>query len=181
MSADLTLLMPEFRLKVITLLQNCAHRGIELRPRATLRDPFIQARYWRQSRPIAEINQKIKDLKANGAHFIADCIHAVGFQQGAHVTNAIPGLSWHQWGEAVDCFWVMDEHAIQFLHTPTHETNGLMIYATEAEKIGLDAGFFWESFRDAPHVQLRKAASPASLYTLAAIDAEMQMRFEQYD
>jgi len=177
MAADINLLIPDFNQKVKTLLQNCLNRGIEMRPNEGLRDPFVQAKYWRQSRTKEVIQAKLQELKNDGANFIAHCIESVGPQHGEPVTNAVPGLSWHQWGEALDCFWVVKGRAVWDLTTVVNGLNGFMVYADEAKKIGLDAGLFWSSLQDSPHVQLRKAASPLKVFTLQQIDAEMKKRF----
>ena len=108
MPADLNQLVPEFTSKVQELLQRCQQQNIIMRPYFTIRDPFTQGKLWRQSRSTEQIRQKISDLKSKGADFLAFCIESVGPQSGDPVTNAIPGLSWHQWGEAVDCFWLVD-------------------------------------------------------------------------
>ena len=92
----------ELKTKVETLLQRCAARGFELRPNAALRDPFEQARLWRRSRSIEKITAKLHEFEAAGAPFLAHCLDSVGPQHGDPVTNAPPGYSWHQWGEAVN-------------------------------------------------------------------------------
>jgi peptidoglycan L-alanyl-D-glutamate endopeptidase CwlK len=177
MPADLTLLVPEFRQKVETLLVNCKNRGIEMRPSDTVRSPFEQAKIWRQSRTSEEIRKKIAELRNNNAPFLAHCLESVGPQKGDPVTNAIPGLSWHQWGEAVDCFWVVNNKAVWDLTTVVNGMNGFMVYANEAKRLGLDAGLFWSSIKDSPHVQLRKASNPAKIFSLEQIDETMQERF----
>ncbi|MBO9701968.1 MAG: M15 family metallopeptidase [Sporocytophaga sp.] len=177
MPADINLLKPEFRDKVNILLQNCLNRGVQMRPNETLRDPYIQAKYWRQSRPIEQIQQKIATLKNQNANFLASCIEKVGPQHGDHVTNAIPGLSWHQWGEAIDCYWVVDNRAVWDTKTIVNGLNGYMVYADEAVKLGLDAGYFWHSFQDIPHVQLRKESNPSLVYSLVEIDKTMKNKF----
>ena len=111
MAADITLLVPEFTQQIRQLLDRCSLRGIEMRPYMGLRDPFEQARLWRQSRSREEIRVRIASLQAQGAAFLAHCLESVGPQHGRPVTNALPGLSWHQWGEAVDCFWLVDGKA----------------------------------------------------------------------
>ena len=111
MAADLSALVAQFHEQVDQLLNSCRARGIEMRPYSTLRTPFDQARLWRQSRSIEEIRDKIADLRASGASFLAHCLESVGPQHGEPVTNAIPGFSWHQWGEAVDCFWLVNGKA----------------------------------------------------------------------
>jgi peptidoglycan LD-endopeptidase CwlK len=177
MPADLTLLVPAFKTQVETLLVNCKNKGIEMRPYDTVRSPFEQAKLWRQSRATEEIQKKIAELRSNNALFLAHCLESVGPQKGDPVTNAIPGLSWHQWGEAVDCFWVVNNKAVWDLTTVVNGLNGYMVYANEAKNLGLDAGLFWSKLKDAPHIQLRKASNPTKVFTLQEIDQTMQQRF----
>jgi hypothetical protein len=177
MAADIKLLKPEFKTKVDELLQKCSAEGIIMRPNESLRDPFVQAKYWRQSRSGEEIKRKIADLTAQGAPFLAHCIDSVGPQHGDPVTNSIPGLSWHQWGEALDCFWVVDGKAEWSTRRLVDGKNGYQVYATIADGMGLTAGGLWTSFKDWPHVQLRKAASPMGTFTLQQVDKAMKDQF----
>lgn len=177
MAADLNLLKPDFKAKVDELLGNCNDQGIVMRPNESLRDPFVQARYWRQSRSSEQIAAKIADLNAQGASFLAHCIDSVGPQHGDPVTNSIPGLSWHQWGEALDCFWVVNGQAEWSVKRLVNGKNGFQVYAATANQMGLTAGGLWTSLKDWPHVQLRKAASPLGEFTLQQIDAAMKSQF----
>lgn len=176
-SRDINDLIPKFRPLVKDLLKNCLARGVEMRTSQTLRDPFEQARLWRQSRPIEEIRARIKAFRAEGADFLAHCLESVGPQHGSHVTNATPGLSWHQWGEAMDCFWLVDGKAEFSTSKLIGGQNGYRVYAEEAVKLSLTAGAFFKSLKDFPHVQLRPQAGPNKVFTLAEIDAEMKKRF----
>jgi peptidoglycan LD-endopeptidase CwlK len=177
MAADINLLVPDFKEKIIALLQNCNDRGIEMRPNEGVRDPFTQAKYWRQSRTKETILAKIQELRSKGADFLAHCIETVGPQHGDPVTNSIPGYSWHQWGEALDCFWVVNGEAVWSLTKLVNGLNGFKVYAEEAKRIGLDAGFFWKRFKDAPHVQLRGISNPSGLHSIREIDAVMKQKF----
>jgi hypothetical protein len=177
MAADINLLTDDFRNLVVVLLNNCLARGIEMRPNQGVRTPFEQAKFWRQSRSIEEIRKKISELKAKQAPFLAHCIESIGPQHGDHVTNAIPGFSWHQWGEALDCFWLLNGKAIWDLKTQHNGLNGYMVYANEAKKLKLDAGFFWTTLVDAPHVQFRAQANPTRSFSIPEIDRVMQERF----
>ena len=178
MSVDVNKLIPEFKTKVLQLLEQCKSReGIRMYPNEGLRDPFKQAKYWRQSRPSGEIQAKITELKKQGALFLAHCIDSVGPQNGPHATDAIPGLSWHQWGEALDCFWLVDDKAEWSTTRLVKGKNGFHVYASLASAAGLTAGGLWTSFKDWPHVQLRKASSPLDNFTLQQIDAAMRERF----
>ncbi|WP_207434667.1 M15 family metallopeptidase [Sabulibacter ruber] len=176
MAADLNLLVPEFRDKVLELLDKCLERGIEMRPNEGIRDPFKQGIYWRQSRTKEQVYKEINRLKDQGADFLAYCIESVGPRSGRHVTNTIPGVSWHQWGEALDCFWVLDGKAEWSLKKTVGGLNGYMVYASEAKKLGLDAGLYW-TFVDGPHVQLRSVSNASHVYSIQRINNEMQIRF----
>ena len=54
--------------------------------------------------------------------------------------------------------------------------NGYRVYADEAEAVGLTPGGHWTSFKDWPHVQLRKDSNVAKVMSLLEIDAEMRKR-----
>ncbi len=176
-SRDINDLIPKLRPIAKELLKNCLARGIEMRPSQTLRDPFEQARLWRQARPGGEIKAKIKDLQSAGADFLAHCLESVGPQHGGHVTDAPPGLSWHQWGEAMDCFWLVDGKAEFSISKLVKGQNGYRVYVEEAQKLGLTPGGLFKKLKDFPHVQFRPAGSPTQVFTLLEIDAEMKKRF----
>jgi peptidoglycan LD-endopeptidase CwlK len=100
-SRDIDDLIPEFRSVATLLLQNCLDRGIEMQPYNTLRDPFEQAILCRQSRTAEKVKRKIAEFRNAGAAFLAFCLDSVGKHFGRHVTDAPPGLSWHQWEESI--------------------------------------------------------------------------------
>lgn len=177
MPIDVTVLVPDFRSKLNGLLQACKGNGVEMRPYFGIRPPFEQAKFWRQSRTREEIMAKIGWLRAQGAPFLAECLESVGPQNGPQVTNAIPGLSWHQWGEAVDCVWVVDGKSEWSTQKKVGGVNGYTVYADQASALGLDPGGRWKSLKDWPHVQMRKTSSPAKIYSIAEIDNQMKAKF----
>jgi peptidoglycan L-alanyl-D-glutamate endopeptidase CwlK len=176
-SRDIDDLIPEFRPKARTLLENCRNRGIEMRAYDTLRSPFEQGKIWRQSRTKEQVRAKIKELRDAGAEFLAFCIESVGPQSGREVTKAPPGLSWHQWGEAFDSFWVVNGAAVWSTTKKINGLNGYHVYAEEAEKIDLTPGGLWPTFKDWPHAQFRSAKSPTAVHSLTDIDQIMRERF----
>ncbi|MGR6433077.1 M15 family metallopeptidase [Rhizobium sp. PAMB 3182] len=178
MAISLNGLDPAFRAKVNDLLHVLNSLGVEMRPYFGLRTVEEQARLWRQSRSTESINHEIGRLKASGAPFLADVLNRVGPTHGPHVTNALPGLSWHQWGEAIDCVWITGGVAEWSASKLVNGVNGYKLYATKAKEAGLNAGGFWSSFKDWPHVQLRQFGSPAGAgMTFPEIDAEMKKRY----
>lgn len=178
MAIPLTDLDEAFREKMQSLLAALDAIGVEMRPYFGVRTPEEQAILWRQSRSREEISAAIARLRSGGADFLADILRDVGPRHGPHVTNALPGLSWHQWGEAVDCFWAVNGVAEWSSTKLVDGINGYRVYATKAKELGLEAGGFWSSLKDWPHVQLRRAGSPASAgMTLAEIDEQMRNRY----
>lgn len=162
-------LTPEARDKFSLLLRRLAHRGDELRPFCTIREPFEQARLWRQSRTASEIVKRCAELRDQGAPRIAACIESVGPQSGRWATNAVPGFSWHQHGEAMDCFLVIHGQA-----SWDSEAHGYKAYATEALMLGLGT-----VRGDAVHVQLQQR-EPHQIHDVARLDNMMAARFPAF-
>lgn len=177
MAANLNDLIPDFYEKVLKVIGLAKVSNIEMRPYFTIRDPFTQAKLWRQSRSAEQIKTKIVELKSAGAPFLAHCIESVGPQNGAPVTNALPGMSWHQWGEAVDCCWIVNGSAEWSTQKHFNGQNGYRVYADKAEAMGLTAGGHWNSLKDWPHIQLRSESSPLKVMSLKDIDKAMMERF----
>lgn len=178
MAVSLDGLDPAFREKVEALLNKCLQSGVEMRPYFSIRHVDEQARLWRQSRATEEINAAIHILKQAGAPYIAEVLDRVGPQHGPHVTNSLPGLSWHQWGEAVDCFWAVNGRAEWSSSVLVNGINGYKFYASSARDAGLEAGGFWSSIKDWPHVQLRRFGSPVSAgMTLKQVNDAMKQKF----
>jgi hypothetical protein len=167
-------LIPEFKGKIETLIEKCLDRNVVMQPFEGVRNPIVQAKYWRQSRTDEEVNTMLHELEKEGAHFLAGCIEAAGPQSGRKLTNAIPGLSWHQWGEAVDFVWIVEKKAVWDTGLLIDNVNGYQVYAEEARALGLDAGLFWPRLVDAVHVQLRSAPSPRELFSIHYIDQYME-------
>lgn len=177
MSRDLDTLVPEFREKFEKLLIVCKNSGFTFVPFYTLRTPQEQARLWRQSRSRSQIDAKISELRSNKCNFLADCIEGAGPQNGRRVTGAIPGQSWHNWGEACDAFLL----SINGSAIWNEKHIGYEFYAQEAIKLGLTSGRFFKDKKGTPmmdsvHVQLRKSEVP-QVYNIREVNDEMEKRF----
>ncbi len=186
MSRDMDTLVPGFREKAGAVLTSCEKQGVVMRPFFTVRNPWEQARIYRSTRATSEILQAADRLKANRAPYLASVLIEVGPQSSppsarGHLTNALPGLSWHQWGEALDCFWLLNNQAEWSIKRVVSingepEINGYFVYADEAVQAGLlSAGLSWGW--DWPHVQLRPHGSPHDVYPWTEIDAKMREKF----
>ncbi len=182
MSRSLDDLSPAFEPQVATVLEACAQRGVTMRAFYTRRSPWNQGRIWRSTRSTQEVIQASERLKANRAPFLARILLEVGPQFSApgargHLTNALPGVSWHQWDEAIDCFWLLHGKAEWSIKKESDisgglKGNGYQVYADEALEAGLfSAGLGWGW--DWPHIQLRNTNSPLNEYSWEQIDKKM--------
>ena len=173
----LSQLEPEFAQKINLLLNNCERLGVTLALCDGIRNTITQALYWRSSRSNQEVDEKIKMLQHENADFLAYCLFIVGEQQGPHATNALPGLSWHQYGLAVDCVWILDSKACWDNENLYNGINGYEVLATEAKKMGICSGHEWKNLRDSGHLQANFYASPLEVYPLQTIDQLMKEKY----
>jgi len=163
-------LNPEFRGKVKELLLNCSKRGVTVAPFYGTRTPKEQAKLWAQSRSAGEIKEAASKLQAVAPN-VVKCILSVEPLSGRWATNLLPGQSWHQWGEAMDCCVLntVGQAVWQSQHP------GYAVYTEEAIRLGLTSGALWKS-RDVAHIQLRKD-NVRDLYAWKEIEQAMYSRF----
>lgn len=169
MSRDLTLLQPVFLEKLESALAEAKRQDVHMVPFDARRDVWQQARLWRRGRTSAQIRERVASLRAANAGYLADVIESVGPQKGKWATNAIPGMSWHQWGLACDFYWDKNGPDVPG-GIEWNDLTGYKAFALIAQKAGLTSGFFWKS-RDAVHIQLPAEAKPVG--TLADISKAM--------
>lgn len=170
MAKDLSDLDPVFRDRLERALEAAKAVGVSMVPYETIRTPASQGALWRQSRPKVVVDLKILKLRKIGAGFLADCIEKSGPQRGPHVTNALPGESWHQWGQACDLYWEKEPGKAEW-----NDLTGYARFAEICAQHGLNHGYLWKSFRDSVHVQLPVLRAPSM--DLVAISREMAKRF----
>lgn len=181
MARDLELLDPAFREKVGSLLAECERQGYPMNPFYTLRSVYDQAKLYRQSRTFAEIDAAHDHLLNNGAPFLADVLKSVGPCNGSWATDSLPGFSWHQHGEAVDCYWVIDGAAEWSITRQVAEHNGYDVYARSALALGLEPGHLWKH-KDSVHVQKSKRSVndliQSGKLSFPELDAKMKKLFD---
>jgi len=166
---------PAFGAKLKSLLAACTQANVTMRPYFGLRDPVTQGRLWRQSRDTSLIVAEIAKLKAIGAPFLAHCLDKAGPANGTWATNAVPGNSWHQFGEAMDCVW-MRNGAECWSESLDGDNNGYQIYMRKASTYGLTA-IGLTMGKDFGHVQLRPQGAPDDLWGWSQIDTMMKSKF----
>lgn len=168
-------LVPTFHAKLVQLEARCEIKGVIIRAYFGVRDPVTQCKLWRQSRSDIIVDQKVAELRAEDCNFLADCLVKAG-PQGTHpkVTNAIGGLGWHNWAEAMDYEWIVNGQ-VNWSTTDGGDANGYKILAATTAEVGLHSGIGWG---DNDHVQLRAAGSPIDAgLSMQEIDAAMNVKF----
>lgn len=168
-----------FKTQVYTAWDLCWRDGVELQPFFGIRDPWTQARMWRRSRSSTRVDSQLAKMRdgENGLYlpWLADVLEEVGPQpdgvyetETTWATNAVPGLSWHQWGQACDFF----------LRNPDGSANwdssewGYRWMARTMILHGLCSGFFWKS-PDPAHVQ-RDSRRVLDIKAVSEIDLQMR-------
>lgn len=162
----------EFKSKINVVIERCKKEKIIIVPYFGIRDVYVQAKFWRQSRSSLQITKAFDWLKSKNAPWLAKVLMDVGPQYGRWCTNALPGFSWHQYGEAIDCFVLENDKAIWDVKHP-----GYRIYAREAELLGLTSGYYWRK-RDAVHVQLRSERL-LKIYSVQEINNLMEKQSDE--
>lgn len=165
---------PKFRAKVTILLSKCKAQGFELMPFSGLRTPLEQAKLWRRGRNKSQIQAAIKSLRKNNADYLSGLLEKVGPQDdtGGIVTKSLPGLSWHNFGVAIDCYVLVNGKAIWDEKHP-----GYKCYAENAKILDLNAGYYWKDFKDTVHVQMPALGVLATFKTWQEIDKAVCEKF----
>ena len=152
------------------LLMACAQKGVKMIPYMGLRTLDQQNRLYRQSRSSQAVLDKASELKREGAPYLSQRLLDVGIQSHKpRVTNAVGGLSWHNWGLAMDCYWMDGDDKINWDGT----AEGYQIYGEMAGKMGLKWGGDFSSLKDCGHVQA-PPDEPLDIMSYADIDGHFQ-------
>ena len=118
---------------------------------------------YRKSRRFSTIEGKATKLENRGFPALAQVLMDVGPQAGtvgAHVTNAGPGESWHNYRRAFDAVPLLDGKP---LWSSRHEE--WQIYGQAARDAGLEWAGDWTRFKEFPHSQLPADGNPLSVLT----------------
>ena len=156
----LRLLTPETQAKALHMLDLCRSRGCDLLIYCTARSCAEQAKIYRATRTLPEIQAKARDLEARGLPFLAKVLMDVGPQSGPlgkHMTKAGPGESWHQYGMAFDGVPMVDGKP---------DWDGVGREWDVFGAAGAEAGLFGLSW-ERPHRQAQPAPNPAKVYPAA--------------
>lgn len=118
------LVYPRFMEKCFDLAANCRKRGVDYFTISAYRSFTEQAKLYFQGRTTP----------------------------GKIVTNARPGFSFHNYGLAEDC--CKDGDLTRAGLQPDWDLPDYVILQEEAEKLKLESGMSWATFKEGPHVQM---------------------------
>lgn len=151
---------PSFRLKAKRFEIICADAGVDLLIYCTLRSFDEQAILYRQSRTLARIKEKARELSdVHGRSDLAKILLDVGPQSGPHVTNAAPGQSLHNYGLALDGTLLVGGKPLWHdtegggAAESEHDERMWQIYGELADMAGMEWAGHWIGFREYPHCQ----------------------------
>ncbi|MCW8330948.1 M15 family metallopeptidase [Photobacterium sp. SDRW27] len=144
--------------KAETVQRACKEAGeFELLIYCTLRPLEEQARLFRQSRSRQQIDLKSQKFRSRGLVFLADILESVGPCYGDHVTNAAPGESWHNYGQAFDAVPLIGgKPAWNYMKARSYWD----AYGEAVRQTGLYWAGDWQRFREYPHAQLNPGGNP---------------------
>jgi peptidoglycan L-alanyl-D-glutamate endopeptidase CwlK len=155
------MLTPEMSGLAQVVIDKCKSKGVDLLIYCNLRPLEEQAICYRQSRSTKEIQAKMSELIDMGFDYLADIIEKVGPQSGPHVTNAAPGESWHNYGEAFDAVPLIGgKPAWNYKGSELEWT----LYGQSCREIGLNWAGDWKRFKELPHAQLKSGSNPLKEY-----------------
>lgn len=171
-SRSLDDLVEEMRPKATLVVEACKEAaGFDLLIYCTLRPLEEQAKLWRQSRSRAQIDEKKALYASRGFDFLAEILENVGPQYGPHVTNAAPGESWHNYGQAFDAVPMRGGKPVWSYLDGKDLWDA---YGEAARGADLYWAGDWVSFREYPHAQLRAGGNPLREYSPESILAMLQ-------
>lgn len=132
---------PSLKEYTIELIKRCYEEGIYVQISSGFRSNEDQAYIYGQGRPNYIWNGKKYGSK------------------GSVVSNAMPGMSIHNYGLAIDYFLVSDDgnKSLWMVNDKWRRV------AAIAKSMGFEWGGDWKSFRDYPHLQYNKSLSIAQL------------------
>lgn len=175
-ASEISLLIPDFRKKLIEALETTRGRGFRMEPVSTLVSPVEQAALWKQGRSATDAELKAMSLENAKARFLAECLRRGIVRETNLVTDDLPGFSWHQWGEAASVVWVDGQNKLNLspdfkeYQKDGQKLNGYQVFVEECLKVELFAGASFNT------VQFR-SGTPSTHYSVQDIDKEMKKRF----
>lgn len=146
-------LIPEMQDKANFVVGYCKNEGVDLLVYCTLRTLKEQAILFRSSDPDGgKVKSKILWLRNNGFDFLADKIEEINPQKyEGWKTNAAPGESYHNYGEAFDAVPMLGGKPMWGYKS---YQKGWDTFGKACKEINLEWGGTWSN-KDMPHAQLR--------------------------
>ena len=179
MAAELSLLTPDFRKQLIKSLTKAKEQKLTIEVLSTVVSPMEQAALWKQGRSRVDAELKTLALENAKAPYLADCMRRSSPQGTNLVTDILPGMSWHQWGEAASIVWVDGTNKLNWSASFMRGGfNGYHAFANILNEFSIVCGGEFDNSDEAwREVQLRHERYPSDVFDIVQIDAEMKKRF----
>jgi hypothetical protein len=180
-AAELSLLTPDFRKQLIKAIANAKAQRLIIEVLSTVVSPLEQASLWKQGRTRTDAELKVLALENAKAPYLADCMRHAQPQGTNIVTDILPGMSWHQWGEAASIVWVDGTSKLNWSSKfQRGGFNGYHAFANIVNEFSIvSCGEFEDTDEAWRDVQLRHERHPSDVFDIVQIDAEMKKRFDR--
>ncbi len=163
MSRNLDLLTALTREGLDNVLAYCTARNIDLLVTCTYRSPEEQAELYASGR--VDLRTKIEVMRCAGLAPMAELLEKVTPKPNLKkLTNAGPGESFHQLGEAFDVCPLVNGKPMWDSSHPAWQ-----VYGTAVRRSGLFWAGDWPRFREYPHAQLGRHGNPLVQYSAEEI------------
>lgn len=164
---DLDTLDPEFRDKLVNVMEDAKAGGFRIVPYIGTVDVAAQAKIWRQSRSDTEIDDALTYFKSNECKFLYKVLLEANVQSGPKITEYLPGLSWHNWRRAVkydiyDYGTGLLDNSLQFIE--------VIKKSIKKNKLHLGSEFGRSHFE----IQFSSDADPLKSYDIKHINSHME-------
>jgi peptidoglycan L-alanyl-D-glutamate endopeptidase CwlK len=104
----------------------------------------------------------MRKLQSRGFGFLSEILAHVGPCYGKHVTNAGPGESWHNYGQAWDAVPLIGGKPVwNYLEGKDYWD----AYGEAVRQSGMHWAGDWTTFREYPHAQLKPGSNPLKMLT----------------
>jgi peptidoglycan L-alanyl-D-glutamate endopeptidase CwlK len=166
------------------VVRDCRTKGVDLLIYCTYRSPEEQARLYRQSRTLMEIEYKADVFRERGFEFLSNILIGVGPQNGflgRHVTYAGPGESWHQYRMALDAVPLVDGKCMwgKFVIGTKNIRPEWLTYGKAVKKNGLYWAGDWKNFQEFPHCQEYPGSNPLKTLEPGIVESALGFSFGQ--
>jgi len=160
-----------FAEKFMNVRVECMKQSIITQPVLGFINVFLHAEIWKQSKQDQAVDEAIAKLQNEGCNFLSSILMCASSVHSKHKTNRLPGMSWHNWGRAVDVK-LMHKDSLNEIDKNDQKVQIFEDIVSENE-LYLDQDACGFGCSDGYHLQDSNIFSPEDVYEPHKIDKEI--------